>query len=93
MPKTPGEKGNKLLANAQRVAKGPSGQRSSQFLLEDRESSRYITIRRLEVQLDKRQQFLVANNLIKSAPGVGERPFEERSTRQEDAPRGVQKGN
>ncbi|GFS38134.1 hypothetical protein Acr_00g0055930 [Actinidia rufa] len=31
VPRTPGERGTKLLADAQRVAKGPSGQRPSQI--------------------------------------------------------------
>ena len=53
MPRTPGERGNKLLAGAERATNGLSRQMLGRLLLEGREDSRDVTIRRLEVQVEE----------------------------------------
>ena len=60
------------MADAQRAAKGLSGQMSAQLLLEGKEESWDVTIRRLESQVVEMQQVLVANKLIKSVTRDGE---------------------
>ena len=63
--KNSGDRGNKLLADAQRAAKGLSGQMLVQLLPEGKEESWDATIRRLESQVVEMQQVLVANRVIK----------------------------
>ena len=61
VPQTPGEGGNKLLVDAQRVSKGPSGKRPGRSLLDGKEDSKDDTIRRLEAEMVELRQVLVAN--------------------------------
>ena len=63
-PRTLGDKGVKLLADAQRTTKATSKQRPNPLLLEG-ENSRDITIKRLQAQLDEMTQILVDNRLMK----------------------------
>ena len=60
-------------------------QRPGRLLLEGKEVSQDLTIRQLKAQTAELQQFLLANNLVKPAPRVGEEPFEVRMTRRTDA--------
>ena len=56
--------GNKLLADAQRAAKGPSGQRICRLLPEGRDDNWDAMIQRLEAQVAEMQQVLVINNTV-----------------------------
>ncbi|GFS40642.1 hypothetical protein Acr_00g0069660 [Actinidia rufa] len=87
VPKTLGDRGDKLLANAQRVGKTPSRQRPGQLPPSSEYDSWDITIRHMETQLTKLMQILLANNIIKPTLGVGEGLFEIRSDRRNDPPR------
>ncbi|GFZ11200.1 hypothetical protein Acr_22g0005980 [Actinidia rufa] len=91
--RTPVERGTKLLANAQRAAKGPSRQRLGQSLLDGEKDNKDAAIRRMQTQMAELRQVLVANNLKMPAPRAGVRSFEVRSVRQEATPRGGLKGN
>ncbi|GFS40195.1 hypothetical protein Acr_00g0067060 [Actinidia rufa] len=82
VPKTPGERGNKLLANAQRSAKAPSGQRPGRSLPKAEEYSWDVAIRLMEAQMAELQQVLEANNLIMPSPRL------VRAIRGEGSPRG-----
>ncbi|GFZ15804.1 hypothetical protein Acr_25g0002130 [Actinidia rufa] len=58
--RTPGDRGAKLLANAQRMAKATSKHRPGRLLLEG-DDSRDITIKCLQAQLDKMTQIMIDN--------------------------------
>ena len=63
-PRTLGDKGAKILVDAQRMAKATSGQKPSRFLHEGGDKLD-ITIKRLQTQLVKITQSLVDNRLMK----------------------------
>ena len=88
-PKTPEDKGAKLLANAQRTAKASSKQRLGRLLLES-EDNQDITIKRLQAQLATMAQVLVDNRLMKPPQG-NEEPSRGKSGDQRDLPHGVQR--
>ncbi|GFS39667.1 hypothetical protein Acr_00g0064270 [Actinidia rufa] len=76
-PRTLGDRGVKLLADAQRTAKATSKQRLVQLLLQGRDS-RDITFKRLQAQLTEMTQILVDNILMKSAQATEGGPYEGR---------------
>ncbi|GFZ21626.1 hypothetical protein Acr_29g0007880 [Actinidia rufa] len=63
VPRTPGDRGGKLLADTQRAAKATSKQRPGWLLPEGRDD-RDITIGRLQAQLTEMAQILVDNRLM-----------------------------
>ncbi|GFS40078.1 hypothetical protein Acr_00g0066580 [Actinidia rufa] len=76
--RTLGDKGAKLLVDAQRTAKAASNQKQGRLLLE-RGDSQDITIKCLQNQLAEMAQILVDNKLIKLAQAVEEGPSKDRT--------------
>ena len=81
VPKTLGERENKLLFDAQRATKGPFGQRSGWSLHDGEEDSRDTTIRCLQDEMVEVRQVIVANNFKMPAPRAGEGSSQVRSIR------------
>ena len=66
VPRTPGDRGGKLLADAQRTAKATSKQRPGRLPPGGRDE-RDITIGRLQAQLTQMAQILIDNQLMEPA--------------------------
>ncbi|GFZ11325.1 hypothetical protein Acr_22g0007230 [Actinidia rufa] len=88
----PGDKGAKLLADAQRTTNATSRQRPVRLFLEGGDSWD-ITIKHLQNQLAEMAQLLVDNKLTKPAQVTKEGPSEGSSKRLKDPPREVRKGS
>ena len=67
--RTHGDKGAKLLVNAQRTAKATSRQKPGRLLPEGGDSGD-ITIKHLQIQLDEMAHILVVKRLIKLAQAL-----------------------
>ena len=78
VPKMLGDRGGKLLADAQRVAKATSKQRSGQLSPEG-EDDQDITIERLQAQLMEMVHILVDNQLMKPSQMNDGEPSKVRS--------------
>ncbi|GFS46047.1 ovate family protein 13 [Actinidia rufa] len=79
VPRTHGNKGAKLLADAQRTTKTTSKQRSGQLLPEG-DDIQDITIKRLQAQLAEMAQIMIDNRLMKSPQIDGAEPSREETT-------------
>ncbi|GFS38447.1 hypothetical protein Acr_00g0057480 [Actinidia rufa] len=84
--------GGKLLADARRVDKGHSNQRSGRLLVDDGEDSQAAAIRRLEASWQICNKLWWPTTLIPPVTKVTEGPFKVRSTQRTDVPRGCSKG-
>ena len=62
MSKMSCKRGTKLSVDAQRMAKGPSGQKPCQSLFSGREDYRNVAIRHMQIEMKEMRQVLVANN-------------------------------
>ncbi|GFZ16879.1 hypothetical protein Acr_26g0001490 [Actinidia rufa] len=88
IPRTPGERGTKLLADAQRAAVGLSEQRPCQFFLAGDGDYRDAPIRRMEAKMEEMRQVLDVNNLKMLGHKVDESSSELRKVGQDVAPQG-----
>ena len=59
----PGERGTKLLVDAQRVSVGPFGQRLGKSLPAGSEDCTNETIRRMQAEMKEMRQVIMANNI------------------------------
>ena len=62
MPIMSCKRGTKLSVDAQRMAKGPSGQKPCQSLFAGKEDYRNVAIRHMQIEMEEMRQVLVANN-------------------------------
>ena len=90
VPRTLGDRGTKLLANAKRTASAASKQKPVR-LLPKGEDCRDITIKRLQAQLATVTQIMKDNRLMKPPQIDGGELSRARSTGQRDLPRGSRK--
>ena len=67
VPRTPSEKGIKLLADAQMATKGPSKQRLGQSVPDNEEDNRDVTIKLMQAHMVELRQVLVPNTLKMSS--------------------------
>ena len=84
MPRTLGDRGNKLLADAKKASKNLSRQRLGQLPSASKYDKREITIRRLEIQPTELTRILLADYMIEQALGVGEGPSKTSSEERGD---------
>ena len=92
MPRTPNEKGTKLLAYAQRVSVGPSKQKACQFLPTSGENYRDMATRSMEAEMEETRQALMANSLKTPTHNVGQSSSKVREIKWEATPRDYSKG-
>ena len=85
VPRTPGDRGGKLLADAQRTAKATSKQRPGRLPPGGRDE-RDITIGRLQAQLTQMAQILIDNQLMEPAQAEEVQSSKARSGRAEAQP-------
>ncbi|GFS33543.1 hypothetical protein Acr_00g0029120 [Actinidia rufa] len=90
VPQTPGDRGTKLLADAERTASAASKQKPVR-LLPKGEDCLDITIKHLQAQLAAVTQIMIDNHLMKTPQIDGGELSRARSTGQRDPPRGSRK--